>query len=92
MIVVRVNKKVENSDNTAFIRVGLNDLTMSISIAQENKAVRYLTDQMRQALAEGLRSVRTNLCKLAYRYYSDFDFEPTDQVIPLMREVVQYGS
>ena len=89
LIVVRVNSRLETYPNMEIARSMMHDLMLSIGVAQENKAVKFLNDQMKQALVEGIRATKKHIASEAYQYYSNTDFEPTPQNIPLMREVVQ---
>lgn len=44
---------------------------------------------MKFTVVEGLFGLKTEFCLKAYEYYSDHDFEPNENTIPLLREVVE---
>ena len=70
-------------------KIACEDLLGAISTAQALSGMSNLTDKMKQTLIDGVLTMKTALCGIAYDYYSMHDFEVTDAIVPVMREVVQ---
>jgi len=66
------------------------DLLLAVNIAQQNKAVRYLSHDMRDSLVKGLHKCLGYVCEAAWEYYSDHDVPLADETFPLLRTVVEY--
>lgn len=88
---MRTSEKIAQEKSLVY-KTTHNDLIQAIGVVQEMKSVKYLSDNMKQTLVEGINTLKTEVSKLAYEYYSSVDFEPTEEVIPLMREVVKSYS
>ena len=91
MIVTGTSKKI-GAEQSLMYKTTSNDLLQAIGVVQEMKSVKYLSDNMKQTLTDGLNSLKLEISKLAYDYYSTHDFEPTEEVIPIMRDVVKTYS
>ena len=91
MILTRLSKRMENDASMQFATL-LNDSINAIGVVQSMSSIKYLSDTMKQTLAEGLYSIKFEVATVAFNYYSTNDFEPTDTVIPLMRDVVKTVS
>lgn len=72
------------------ITVTLNDLMSGMISVNENVVgMTNLTETMKQDLISGVSRVKSYVANAAYNYYSMNDFEPTPEVIPLMRDIVE---
>lgn len=91
MILTRLSKRMENDASLQFSTM-MNDSINAIGVVQSMTSIKYLSDTMKQTLAEGLYNLKFEVAKVAFNYYSTNDFEPTDAVIPLMRDVVKTVS
>ena len=47
-----------------------------------------LTESMKTTLVVGLNEISDTISLLAYRYFQTHEFEPTNEIIPVMRNVV----
>lgn len=65
-----------------------NDILMGISVAQANKAVRYLPQSMRDVLLQGTQACLSDICDVAWEYYSYTDVPVSQETIPLLRTLV----
>lgn len=90
-IILRVSDRIGNEQSLSF-KTTKDDLLQAILVVQEMKSVSYLNDSIKQTLIEGFKSLKVDVARLAYPYYSLVDFEPTEEVIPLMRDVVKMYS
>ena len=70
-------------------KMAYEDLLEALVTAQSLTGMKNLTDKMKQMVIDGIRTMKRELCVEAYDYYSTHDFEPTEQIIPIMREVVK---
>lgn len=91
MVLMRVAEKVGTEQSVSYATVH-NDLLQAIGVVQDMTSVKLLSDNMKQTLVDGLNTLKLEVSKLAYEYYSTNDFEPTEEVIPLMRDVVKTYS
>lgn len=48
----------------------------------------YLTNDMKQALTDGVSTLKGTLQLEAFEFFKTNDFEPTEQIIPVMRGIV----
>lgn len=72
------------------ITVTLNDLLSAMISVNENSAgMMNLTETMKQDLIGGVARVKSYVAHAAYGYYSVNEFEPTPEIIPLMRDIVE---
>ena len=72
------------------VQVKMMDLLSSVvQIQKSAQGIMTLTDNMKQGLIDGVNSVKDSVCVEAFKFYRTNDFEPTPEVIPVMREVVE---
>jgi hypothetical protein len=68
---------------------------MAVQVAMEHKAgsgnVQYLPYDVKRMFEDALRELKSKISKLAVAFYRNNEFEVTSQIIPLMRDVVEYG-
>lgn len=48
-----------------------------------------LPDSMKNTIESGMTRLETEIAILAYHFFEKNEFEPTEEIIPLMREVVR---
>lgn len=86
-VMVQLNRKLEDNQDTE-LRVKLRDTMEAIAEVNNVQGILVLTDAMKQALVSGVTDLLNTLQLLAFDYFKYNDFEPTDEVIPIMRNVV----
>lgn len=68
----------------------LTDLTAAIlSVKNSSAGILTLTDIMKTTLVNGVIEIKEAVVFQAIKYYDVHDFEPTEQNIPLFRDMVQ---
>ena len=85
--IIGVQKLLEN-ENNAEIRNRLNDVMSSLLAVKSTSGLMYLTEVMKNTLNSGLSELSDMLSLEAYTYFQTHDFEPTEEIIPVMRNVV----
>lgn len=91
MVVTRTTERLKDEQTPAF-RTTRDDIIQAISVIQDMKSVKYMSDNMKNNLVDGVETLKLEVAKLAYEYYSMCDFEPTKEIIPIMRDVVRTYS
>lgn len=86
-VMVQLNRKLEDNQDTE-LRVKLRDTMEAIAEVNNVQGILVLTDAMKQALVSGVADLLNTLQLLAFDYFKYNDFEPTEEVIPIMRNVV----
>lgn len=80
---------VSDQVTSIIIRAKMTDLLNAVVAVENNTAgMTSLTDVMKQELVKGVKELQIGLASEAYSYYWDNDFEDTEEVRPLMRQVV----
>lgn len=80
----------EEQINDALASVTMTDMIRSVlSIQTADIKIVNLSEVMKQGLIEGAMKIRNIIASKAFNYYEDHEFEPTPEVIPLMRVVVE---
>lgn len=67
----------------------IHDIMNAIGVITAQSGMDVLTDAMKKSLVDGLTEVHDAICLKAFEYYKVTDFQPTEQIIPVMRRVVQ---
>lgn len=75
-------------ENDAEIDSRLRDTLESALIISSTSGLQNLTDSMKTTITSGLSELKATICLKAYHFYQLNDFEPTDEIIPVMRQVV----
>lgn len=91
MVLMRTAERIGNEQTVSYAAVHT-DLLQAIGVVREMTSVKYLSDNMKQTMVDGINTLKLEIARLAYDYYSTNDFEPTEEVIPLMRDVVKTYS
>lgn len=86
-VMVQLNRKLEDNQDTE-LRVKLRDTMEAIAEVNNVQGILVLTDAMKQALVNGVTDLLNTLQLLAFDYFKYNDFEATEEVIPIMRNVV----
>lgn len=86
-VMVQLNRKLEDVQDTE-LRVKLRDTMEAIAEVNNVQGILVLTDTMKQALVSGVTDLLNSLQLLAFDYFKYNDFEPTEEVTPVMRGVV----
>lgn len=86
-VMVQLNRKLEDNQDTE-LRVKLRDTMEAIAEVNNVQGILVLTDAMKQALVNGVTDLLNTLQLLAFDYFKYNDFEPTEEIIPVMRNVV----
>lgn len=73
----------------AELTMRINDIMRAIGIVNNTQGLVVLSETMKKTLVDGLTEIHDNLCLKAFDYYKVNDFEPTEQIIPVMRRVVK---
>lgn len=87
-VIIQVNKKLEKDLRPAEIAL-VKDILNAVNLAEETSGMLYLTDKMKNAIVEGIGELNSSISLMAFDYYKLNDFEPTTEIIPLMRGVVE---
>lgn len=87
-VVIQVQKKLEN-DLVPRERAIIRDLLNAVNLALDAQGMLNLTDTMKTSVVEGIQELYDAIAIKAYEYYKINDFEPTDEIIPIMRKVVE---
>lgn len=88
LVVIQVKKKLED-DLLPLEQAIIRDLLNAVSLAMETTGMLNLTDAMKTSIVDGIRELYDAIAIKAFNYYKSHDFEPTEELIPLLRSVVQ---
>lgn len=61
----------------------------SVFVIKSTNGLINLTDAMKNTLVSGISEISDLISLLAYSYFQTHDFEPTNEIIPVMRNVVR---
>ena len=64
------------------------DILRAINEIRSTAGLTALTDTMKRTLVDGISELKTIICTKAFKYFQTVDFEPSPEIVPLMREVV----
>jgi hypothetical protein len=85
---VGVEKLLENN-LTPEISNRINDIMASVLVIKQTPGLTNLTESMKTALTTGIQELITIISLESYSYFQVHDFEPTPEIIPVLRGVVQ---
>lgn len=86
--IIALRKRLEK-ENNAEIDSRIRDLMESVFVIKSTSGLVNLTDAMKNTLVSGISEVSDLISLLAYSYFQTHDFEPTNEIIPVMRNVVR---
>ena len=89
--IIDVETKLGN-DVTIEIYALFKDLQQSLFTVDISAGTLYITERMKEALVSGVEDLQAEICLLAFEYYKVNDFEPTETIIPIMRQVVTVAA
>ena len=87
-VVIQVNKKLQDDLSPMEVAV-VRDILNAVTLAEDARGLINLTDAMKTALVDGLTELKSAIAMLAFNYYKTNDFEPTPEIVLIMREVVE---
>ena len=87
MVLIQLNKKLEHINNNQ-ITIRVRDILEAVEIVKATRGLEFLTDTMKTTLNSGVSELISILRLLAFEFFKINDFEPTDEIIPIMRDVV----
>ena len=86
--VIGVQALMEKENNPE-VSNRLNDIMAGVVTIKSTSGLTYLTDSMKNALISGIDELSETIALLAFKYFQVNDFEPTEQIIPVMRNIVK---
>ena len=86
--IIALRKRLEK-ENNAEIDSRIRDLMESVFVIKSTNGLINLTDAMKNTLVSGISEISDLISLLAYSYFQTHDFEPTNEIIPVMRNVVR---
>lgn len=89
-VLIPLYKKVATFSNEQ-TQLALESLLEAVNVIDIG-AMQYLTDTARDAIVEGINDVKEAVAMQAFEYFKVHDFEPSESVTPLMREVVTVAA
>lgn len=87
-VVIQVQKKLEN-DLLPMEKAIIRDLLNAVNLALDAQGMLNLTDTMKTSIVEGIQELYNAIALKAFEYYKVNDFDPTEEIIPIMRKVVE---
>lgn len=88
MVLVKVQKSLATELSPLELSI-ISDVLQAIDLAQKTPGLLYLTDEMKNAMIDGINELRSSIAVKAFNYFIVNEFEPTEAIIPLMRDVVK---
>lgn len=86
--VIAIQKMLEK-ENSPELKQRLNDIMESVIVIKSTQGLQFLTDLMKSTLTSGLTELSDDISLKAYQYFSVNDFEVSEEIIPVMRNVVK---
>jgi hypothetical protein len=86
--VLRILTRLPETSITARISGVLADMIPAIEKLTSTENLGNIPDNIKQKIIRNVYIIKTEIAKLAYTHYRFNHFEPTEDVIPIMREVV----
>ena len=86
-VLVQVQRKLQNN-STPEIDIRIRDAMEAVEEIRSVQGIMFLTQSMKEALVSGVSELLSTLRLKVFDYYKYNDFEPTEELIPIMRAVV----
>lgn len=86
--MVSVKAMLESSPDPGQMNL-IDDIMASIVSIKETPGLMNLTENMKNTLNDGLSELSSSVALKAFEFFKVNEFEPTKQIIPVMRTVVQ---
>lgn len=80
----------ENAEENPFVARKCDDVITACILCMENRAVKHLTQQMRESLINGIQDCLYHVSQDAWHYYSSHDVPLSEKNIPLLRTICEY--
>ncbi len=90
-VIDNVRKALPN-ETDPMLQVRLQDVQVAAVQVKNTQGILYLPDSVKDAIVKGIEEAKEALHVLAFNYYVVNDFEPTPEIIPVMREVVRTAA
>lgn len=87
-VLIALNKKLERENNRE-ITIRIRDIMEAAIEVRNATGLTFLTDDMKNAITSGIHELLSHIRILAFNYFKINDFEPTPEIIPIMRGVVE---
>lgn len=88
-LLIPLSKKLGTLQTSSECRICLQQLEEAVNLVQFPVGSVYLPDAARDTLVSGINSLRDAICLEAFEYFKWNDFEPTPEVVKIMKSVVQ---
>ncbi len=89
-VLIPLYKKVTMFSDDA-TQLAIEQLMEAVNLVDVS-SMQYLTDTSRDALVEGVSAVKDAVAMQAFEHFKTNDFDPTADIIPLMRDVVRVAA
>lgn len=86
--LISLRKRLEKEEDPMMMNK-LNDLMIAVNDIKKTNGLISLTDNMKQVCVDGVRDLADDIAIKAFYYFKTHEFEPTQQIIPIMRRVVE---
>ena len=86
--MIALNQRLEQ-ENDVNLQARIRDTMEAVYVVKNTQGLIFLTDSMMNSLVSGVSELMEMICMLAFRYDQLNDFEPTEQLIPVLRKVVE---
>lgn len=84
---------IDEQFSNAYLTATINDVMSAlIAISSNNIGMTNMTEAMKQELVSGVDKINSIVCTTAFKFYEENDFEPTDNIVPVMNEVVKSAA
>lgn len=86
-VLVQVQRKLQNENNPE-VQVRIRDAMEAVEEIRNVPGMLFLTQQMKNAVVSCVNELLSALRLKAFDFYKYHEFEVTDEIIPIMREIV----
>lgn len=87
-VIIALNKKLKDENNT-LVTVRIRDILEAVQVVKSTQGILFLTEMMKDQINSGIQELLSCIRLAAFEYFKTHDFEPTPQIIPVMRSVVK---
>lgn len=87
-LLVSLRKRLENENNLE-LTTAINDMMLGVNQVKQIQGIQFLPEKMKDSLVEGVIKIQRMISMKAFTYFQVNEFEPTEQIIPIMRTVVR---
>ncbi len=90
-VLIPLYKQV-STFSTETTQFSINALLEAVNLVSLGTDIQFIPDAARDALVEGIENVKDAIAMQAFEFYKVNDFEPTETIIPIMRDVVRIAA